>query len=294
LEINIAHEGIFMENENSDLKNKVEDLRKELYQVEGLRDSLNLEAQKWAEKRNRIHKSLKESISEITNIKAKLKVLNERASALRASLQKSKERYREKKVQFQNLHKKLKDFMTKGLYMDGQELEDKIGKIDWKIQTTPLPIEEEKTLIEQVKLFESQLLIHKQIEKLKDEMESLKDEMSAAYQEISELAEQRGRLREGMLNFSERVSELKAEADEMHKKYLEYKDESQKVHLKYMEVLSRIKTLEQEVTKIEEERRSKRALELESDLERRALEKLKNRKKLTFDEFKILAEKGRI
>jgi len=283
-----------MEKDDLALRNRIEGLRSELYQIQGVRDGLNLESRRWAEDRDRINKSFKASISNVRELKAKLRILNERISALRASLHANKERYREKKVQLQNLNNILKDFRAKGLRMGGQELEDEIERIDWRIQTTSLPIGEEKMLVEQVKLLESQLMVHKQIGKLRDEADSLRVQMGNAYQEIVELSGRRERLREDMLNSSKRASEFKSEADKMHKKYLGYKDQAHDVHLKCVEVLNQIKTLEQEIAKIEAERKAKRVVELESDLERKALEKLKSRKKLTFDEFKLLTKKGKL
>jgi len=283
-----------MKDETSALKERIEHLAEELSQLKEARDSSNIEARKEAERRDRVNKHFKESVNNITELKTQRNAVNERTSALRSSLQENKERLREKKVQFQNLNRRLKDFVAMGSYMSRKELEDRIAKIDWRIQTTTLPLAEENLLIDQVRSLESQLIVHKQIGNLKDEMRSLRDEMDAAYKEISELSEQRKKLQENIANFSRRASELKSEADKMHQKYLTYKDEAQKAHLKYGGVLNQIKALQQELTKIEEGKRARLELELETNLEKRALEKLKERKKLTFDEFKILAEKGRI
>jgi len=283
-----------MKDETSALKERIEQLAEELSQLKEARDSLNIEARKEAERRDRANKHFKESVNNITELKTQRNAVNERTNALRTSLQENKERLREKKVHFQNLNRRLEDFVASGSYMSRKELEDRIAKIDWRIQTTTLPLAEENLLIDQVRSLESQLLIHKQIGNLKDEMRSLRDEMHVAYKEISELSEQRKKLRENIADFSKRASELKSEADKMHQKYLTYKDEAQKAHLKYLEALNQIKALQQELTKIEEGERTRLELELETDLEKRALEKLRERKKLTFDEFKILAEKGRI
>jgi len=283
-----------MEDEAAVLGKNIDDMRKELREAKELRDSLNLEAKKWAEERNRVNESFKALISRIAGLKARRKAVNERVLALRVSLEENRQKHREKKVQFQILNNKLKDFKVKGLFMNSQELEDKIGKIDWRIQTTPLTIEKEKMLTDQVKRLESQLVIHKGMGKLKDEMRSLRDSLNAAHQEISELSDQRRKLHEDILDASEKAYELKSEADKMHRKYLEYKDGAHKVHLRYVEILSQSKDLQQQLDKIEEDKKARRGLELESNLEKRALEKMKSRKKLTFNEFKILAEKGRI
>jgi len=283
-----------MKDETLAVRERIEHLAEELSQLKEARDSLNIQARNEAERRDRVNKHFKESVDNITELKTQRNAANERTNALRASLQENKEKLREKKVQFQNFNRRLEDFVATGSYMSRKELEDRIEKIDWRIQTTTLPLAEENLLVDQARSLESQLIIHKQIENLKDEMRSLRNEMDAAHKEILELSEQRKKLRENIANFSKRASQLKSEADTMHQKYLTYKDEAQKTHLKYLEVLNQMKALQQELVKIEEGKRARLELELETELEKRALEKLRERKKLTFDEFKILAEKGKL
>jgi len=283
-----------MKEDASALNEKIENLRRQLSQFEQARDSLNAEARKWAEERNRFNVSFKESVNEITRSKEQRQTLNERIDSLRATLQMTREMFYEKKVQFQNLKKRLKDLAADGSYMTREELEDRISKIEWIIQTTTLPLEEENQLVDQVRSLESQLVIHKQTGKLWEEIQSLKDAMKAAHREIPEVIEQRRKLRERLVDSSKRASELKSEADKLHQKYLECRDEAQKAHLRYVEILNEMSTLQRELNKLEEEEKAKLELEIRTDLEKRAIEKLKERKKLTFDEFKVLAEKGKI
>ncbi|MDH5636311.1 MAG: hypothetical protein OEY47_06580, partial [Candidatus Bathyarchaeota archaeon] len=60
------------------------------------------------------------------------------------------------------------------------------------------------------------------------------------------------------------------------------------------ELLDKIKTFEKELQEAEEKKQAKRQRELCKELEERALEKLKRGEKLTWEEFKILAEKRKI
>jgi len=283
-----------MEERNLTLENRMEDLRKELYQAKELRDKLSLEAQKCAEERNRIRGSLKELLSQIDDLEEELKIIGERVNALRLSLKEKKEKRQGKKAQFQNLNNRLRDLKANGLYMSAYELEERIGKIEWRIQTTPLPLEEERRLVEDVKYLESHLAIHRQARKLSDEIESLKGDMDSDYREILELGERRKKLREQVLNMSKKAAEYRSEADTMHQKCLAQRDETRKVHTQYVEILGQVRILQKDLSRIEEDKRAKRAVELQNDLERSATEKLKARKRLSFDEFKVLAEKGKI
>ncbi|UCD26072.1 MAG: hypothetical protein JSV75_03970, partial [Candidatus Bathyarchaeota archaeon] len=60
------------------------------------------------------------------------------------------------------------------------------------------------------------------------------------------------------------------------------------------ELLHRIETLKKEFHEAEEKIQAERQSKLRKELEKKALEKLKSGKKLTWEEFKILAEKGRV
>ena len=97
-----------------------------------------------------------------------------------------------------------------------------------------------------------------------------------------------------MLELSKKLDDLKVKADELHGRYLSCRDEAQGFHRKYVEILNRTKSFKRELSEIEERRRAERTRELREDLEKKALEKLSGRKRLTLEELKILAEKGKI
>ena len=56
----------------------------------------------------------------------------------------------------------------------------------------------------------------------------------------------------------------------------------------------KIKIFEKELREAEEKKQAKRQRELRKELEKRAIEKAKRGEKLTWEEFKILAEKEKI
>ena len=90
-----------------------------------------------------------------------------------------------------------------------------------------------------------------------------------------------------MLRRIDESKRLKAEADEMHKRYLESKERIRSINLEIKRIHEAIRVIE------EDERRLKEA-ELKRRIEEEAEEKLKRGEKLTFEEFKALLEKGRI
>jgi uncharacterized coiled-coil DUF342 family protein len=180
-------------------------------------------------------------------------------------------------------------------------LEDEIAKVEWKIQTEPHSLEEEKKLVNRVKALEVQLQAHKQKEQVKNEIadlgaeaQTLKNEIQSDSNKILELAQQSQMFHEKMIKDLEKAKTLKMEADGMHGKYVESKEKAKAYHLKCIEMLEQIKALRATIQQKEEKERSKQQANLKKRIEDEALDKLKRGKKLSFEEFKILAEQGKI
>ena len=106
----------------------------------------------------------------------------------------------------------------------------KIENLDWKIQTTSLTVQEEESLIDEVRNLEIRLSFYKQITKLEDKLlelqtgeNVLETEAQTCHEKLSELAEQSQTFHEKMLKTLSKVRGLKVEADNAHQKYLQIK-----------------------------------------------------------------------
>ncbi|MGQ9461118.1 MAG: coiled-coil protein [Candidatus Bathyarchaeaceae archaeon] len=281
------------------LKERIEDLDHELTILKEERDKLNSEAQKWAEKRNSIHEQIKKLRMEVDALKEKREAINEKVREFKSLREYAKEKQRETHAQILKLKENMKSLMEKAPQLDTRNIQREIEDLEWKIQTTSLTVKEEKPLIDQVRHLEKQLLIQKQIEKSKEKLMELGTEKKAReteaktyHEKLSELAKQSQKIHEEMLKTLNKARILKVEADNAHQKYVEIKKQARSLHDKCVELLGQIKTFRQEIREKEEKEQAKRGRELRKELEERALEKLKRGEKLTWEEFKILAEKG--
>jgi uncharacterized coiled-coil DUF342 family protein len=216
-----------------------------------------------------------------------------------------KEERREKRAdaieQLKGQRLKIKATSTTRATRSSKSLEDEIAEIDWNIQTEPHSLEEEKKLVDQVKALEIQLQAHKKIEQLKGkiyglgaEAQTLKDEIKTDSDKILELAEQSQKFHEKMIEGLEKAKTLKMEADENHRKYVENREKAKACHIKFVEKLEQVKALRAAIRQKEEEEKSRQQADLKRKVEEEALDKLKQGKKMSFDEFKILAEQGKI
>jgi uncharacterized coiled-coil DUF342 family protein len=182
-----------------------------------------------------------------------------------------------------------------------KSLKDELDKLEWKIQTEPHSIEEERRLVSHVKSLEIQMEAYRRAEAIRSRITKTEEDVNALRQDslgdrekIHELARKSQSFHENMIARLGKAKELKKEADEMHGRYVEYRDKARAQHAKYLDVLAQIKAFHAEVRKKEEAERAEQEANIRSQLEKTALEKLKNGKKLTFEEFKILAEQGKL
>ena len=283
------------------LEQRIGKLNQELASLKEERDKLNLEAKKWAEKRNSIHERIKKLRTEAASLKEKRDILNEKVQKLKSLREQAKTRRKEKHARISKSKEKITSLTERKPPPSMRSIQREIEKLEWKIQTTSLPVKEEEILISQVRQLEAQLLIHKQIKKSKEELMVLRTEekvletkVKTCHEKLSELAEQSQGFHEKMLENLNKTRSLKVEADSAHRKYIEIKQQAQNLHQKCAELLDTSKNFEKELREAEEKKQVKRQRELRKEVEERALEKLKRGEKLTWEEFKILAEKRKI
>lgn len=283
------------------MEHEIEEIYRELAAIKDEEGRLTAEARKLAEKRALAYKKIRELGLEIINLKIERDSLNRRVKDLKALREEKKKKCGETIVQIRDLKQKVKEAELIKPFRGMRDLESEIERIDWIIQTNPLPLEDEKRLVNQVRLLENQLAVHKGIKSLKDqvknlnkEVETLKFEIQSCHEEMLKVAEQSQTIHQQILKASERIRALKAEAEDLKRKYVEARERIQVIRSKSIENLNQIKSYKRELQEIEERERAERLSKLQRELREKALEKLRQGKKLTFDEFKILSEHGEI
>ena len=286
---------------NKASEQQIIELNRELDMLKGAQDKLRNEALKWAEKRDQLNEEIRAVRLEAQNYKERRDELNYEVHRLKSLRQVNSDEYRKTLEELKSLRQKMREAAARLPQKCSKSLEAEIKKIEWKIQTESLSLAEESKLIEQVKTLERQFAPYSEIRDKKDKIEKLqkkaqatRDEMIIYSKKISDIAKESQKFHERMTGKLEKVKELKVKADEMHRQYMENKDKANELHTKYAEILTQIKALRQTIQEKEAKAKAKQYADLLDKLERDALEKLKSGEKLTFEEFKILAEKRKI
>ena len=265
-----------VEADVEEIENKLFDLREKLRSL-NLRIRESEEAvSSYAAKRDKIHEEMKP-------FSAELKKLRESRAEERARLQELREKLAEKKAELQARREelsKIKEELRKlrGVRDEPEEIKKRLEEIDWRIQTMPLPREEERRLSEELIRLEQMLGQVQRKKQLKQKAEEIGSEIGALKEEIQALREEIGKLK-GELSGSfeqsralrEKLTELKQKADGWHAKYLEAKKELQRLEAEKILLSSQIIELQNLLRKIRE-------LEEENTRLKRELEELRKRK----------------
>ncbi|MCD6325514.1 hypothetical protein J7L97_04415 [Candidatus Bathyarchaeota archaeon] len=280
---------------------RIEELYRRLNVLKAERDDLNKKAQTWAERRNRIHEEIRKIRLLIRDLKQRRDSLNKEVKHLKALRKVELERRDEILEEIRELRKERNRIAAGKPPRSQSYLENQIKRIEWKIQTEPLPLDAERKLIDQIKILEAQLEVYRRIgsinnkiAELRKEADKLKAEALNYRSRILEISAESQEFHAKMLKRIEEAKELKAKADEMHQRYAENKEKAKAINLEIKKTLGEIRSIRELLKSEEEKERRRRESDLQRQTEEKALEKLKRGEKLTFDEFKILLEKGKI
>jgi len=224
---------------------------------------------------------------------------NQKVHELKSLREQTKKEQKEKRAQISKTKEKILVLLEKKPSRQLRDIQKDIEDLEWKIQTTPLSVKEEKVLVDQVRILENQRVIHKQLQELKDTATTMQTEERAlatraklSHEKLTEHAEQSQKFHEQMVDLQTRAQNLKTEADTAHQNYVELRQKANETHQKYVELLQQIRSLKQEIQKKDEEQQAKRQQQLREEATKKAQEKMKRGEKLPWEEFKLLTEQG--
>ena len=280
-------------------REKIYELTRKLTVLREQKAKVDTEAREFAEKRNRLNEEFKGLRAEILELRRTRDSINLEVKELKQQRDKLKEEKIQKIGELKNLRKELEELTRKKPSKSLKTLQKEIENIEWKIQTTSLNIQEEKQLVERVKQLEMQSNIHRKIEylnqkklELEAELKALEARAKLCREKISEKAGKSQESHEKMLKKIEEAKKLKMEADNIHQLFIQAKEKAKPIQTEIMNTLGEMKRLKEEILAEEEKARKEREENLLENIKRQAKEKLRRGEKLTWEEFKTIAEKG--
>ncbi len=273
-------DGEFYRAKISELERKRLDLQEEL-------GRLRKHAEKHREIRNKKNNEVKSIIQTLKEVREKRRVKLEEMGRLKEELREVKDRLR--KVVEEKREISWRE------HPNEEDIKRRIDSLEWKIQVVPLSLEEEKKIVAEIAKLEKEALeaeeqrktyerLCQQIGELKARKEKILTSMNSLKEEVAELNKQ-------IKFLEEKFNELRGEADQAHKNYLELfekiiKGENELEKLVEEEGIYRrmyIKAIEKKKEKEENERR--RALKEKAAAIR---EKLRRGEKVNIHELRVV------
>ena len=222
----------------------------------------------------------------------------------------------EKKLLRDQLHKDKSELSQKIKYLISKKHEHlssvresesdllrQLKDIDWKYQTTPLSLEEERRLLQRRSELEKKLMVFKrakeidqEINSLKASSEELRAKADATHKEIISLAEESKVHHELMIRALEDCKLLSSELEKIKGEIASIRGTIESLKKELFELESKYKeareiAMKQKIELLAEQTRQ--IINKRSELAERASEKIKNGERLTFEEFvAMLAMKG--
>ena len=136
---------------------ELEDLYQRLSLLRDEIDRLRREARSWAEKRDAIHEKIRRIKSSIQELRQRRDALNLEVKRLKALREDGLKRRSEIIEEIRRLTEERRRMRGDKPRRSRSSLESQLERIEWRIQTEPLSLEEERRLIDQIRLLESQL-----------------------------------------------------------------------------------------------------------------------------------------
>ncbi|UCD72511.1 MAG: hypothetical protein JSW01_03380 [Candidatus Bathyarchaeota archaeon] len=155
-----------------------------------------------------------------------------------------------------------------------------------------------------MKGLEMELAVHEEIRKLKKaasnnitEIKRLQSTIDKYHKELSEFAKNSQECHEKMTSSLSKADQLSKEAKDAHQNFVKIKKEADGFHKSYSTLIAQIREIERQIQEIDENvhrEQIMKALKSREKVSQKAQQKLETGEKLTFDEFKILIERGEI
>jgi len=283
----------------NDRKTRIDELNGKLSVLRDERIRLENETRELAEKRDKLNDRARGVRVEIDEFRTQRDEVNSKVRDMKQRRNETTESIDEKIAEMRKAQEEYRSLLKKKPSQSHHALQEEVEHIDWEIQTTPTTLQEDRELVGKVKQLETQLIVHKKLERLKDKIADLRVQTRTMRFESHQLHTQltanaqtaQGTHRKMLEKIAE-FKALKAQADDVHKQYLQTRAKIKPVQEEAKTIVDQVLQLEGKIHADMQKEKEQSESVLRENLERQAKEKLKRGGKLSWEEFQLLAEKG--
>ena len=279
---------------------KTNEIARITQQLAALREQVNnanAETKPQVEKRDELNEQFMKLRLEISELKNERDNLNEKVQTLKQQRDGARTKFKANIEEVKTHNQRVKELKKKTPKGSRQELQKEFENIEWKIQTTPFDMQEEKRLVENVKHLETQLKFYKKLDQrvrkiaeLRKELKTLEANADTAHQEITETAKKSQEIHAKMIAKISESKTIKTKADSLHAAYIHAQEQVKPLYDDIKRLIEQRKKLQAAVREENGKRKKNAEKALRKKLESQARDKLQRGEKLSWDEFKLLAE----
>ncbi|MHA1310859.1 MAG: coiled-coil protein [Candidatus Helarchaeota archaeon] len=288
---------IYIKEDCYDITVELVELQRKARIFEEKRDKFQAEAREWAKKRD----YLNSKVGELLNQAQAEKKLRDKFNKKVKDLKKEKEAIKEKLDEYQknaNQIKKDLDSISSKDLKKIMKIRKQIKSLEWKYQTNVINTNEEKEIIGQIDRLEKTLEGNKDLlillNQLEDQLNKIKEiqkELKKKQREIVNIAQKSQIHHQKMVDiYNEIDTKIRPEADKAHQKFLSCRKLADQNHENLSMLIPRIRILKKKL--IQKRNDINKISEVVETRVKKALEKVKEGKRLTLEEFQLLVKSG--
>jgi uncharacterized coiled-coil DUF342 family protein len=275
------------------------------------REGFNRKVTSIANKRNLLNEQVKELIKTAKEEREKRDKCNETISKIKEKkllLVKEVEGFEE---QAKRLDKQLngiqekKDQPKRRSDLSARKIRRSIQELEWKIQTTSnLTISEERDIVEKIARLEQKFrevhetdVVARDLKTILSRINVLKARFRGLDNELRSQARESRFHHKTMIQAFKNADILRKQADELHAQFLESKEHANSIHNEYLSYIREISNLRQAINKNKQKFRAQQDAQRREKIEEKtedARKKFEEGRKLSFEEFRTLIDKGLI
>lgn len=280
-----------LQTSKDDLKNKSEENKNK-------RNEFNLEASKWASKRNELNKQTKELIDEAQELK-KLRDENN------ANVSESKQKRDEFNEQANKVYAEI-DKIRKDLNLgDGPSLKDmkkEIDRLEFKQQTEVMTPPKERELVDSISKLTDELKRRKtqlegstELKSLLEKAQALRDEASTYHNKVKEYADAAQQYHEKMIAIFKKADIIRKESDTAHKEFVKVQEAADEQHKLFIQSQKEIRELNKVILGLKRQVKETKDESIRDQAKKEAEEvynQFKNGEKLNTEDLMLLQRSG--
>jgi uncharacterized coiled-coil DUF342 family protein len=287
-------------NQNEILNTQVKDLQTQQNALAEEINQIALDSEHWVSKRGQLNQLCKTLRKDINTNNLLRDQFNDQIKQLKTRREKIKERLHALQQQY-HIQQGILTTQQQKVTSSPSEVQQEIQRLEWSIQTSPYSASQEQAIINRITALEREAQFHQTLNRQRESQKQQKETMmqlttriKEIYSKIQQLAQNSQNHHTLMLTYINQLKHTQEAADHAHHNVLTQRTNLQKHQAQYTALDHKIQTLLQQ---IHQNRNEDITASLHTQLTSKGSEakkKIKTQKKISFNEFKVLKEKGYI